>query len=210
MNMRNKRKSPSGKKEFTDVGQKCYKCGLFREYFYFSKNKTRPSGHNTQCKSCAQKLRKAYWIKNKLKETAQNKLYRKQTSDRWRQYDQERYNSNLEYFSNKNRQWTKNNPLQRKELNRRNAIKRRTLKVGLQERWSVEGTKWLYKTFHSRCFKCNSRNDLTIDHLKPLSKGYSLSRQNAVLLCRSCNSSKQDKMPHQFFTQKELQILLSI
>ncbi len=44
---------------------------------------------------------------------------------------------------------------------------------------------------------CNlfSKERLQIDHWLPLSLGNPLTRKNAVLLCKSCNSSKKDKLP---------------
>ena len=44
-------------------------------------------------------------------------------------------------------------------------------------------------------FICGATEDLTIDHHYPLSKGFKLTRDNAVLLCRSCNSAKRDILP---------------
>lgn len=40
------------------------------------------------------------------------------------------------------------------------------------------------------CTKCQSQDDLTIDHIFPISKGGSDDLKNLRLLCRSCNSKK--------------------
>lgn len=40
---------------------------------------------------------------------------------------------------------------------------------------------------------CEATDDLSVDHVRPLSKGHGLRPGNAVTLCRSCNSSKKDK-----------------
>ena len=42
------------------------------------------------------------------------------------------------------------------------------------------------------CLKCYSTNDLTIDHVIPLSKGGDNHHSNLQLLCRSCNSIKSN------------------
>ena len=44
-----------------------------------------------------------------------------------------------------------------------------------------------------RCAHCGAYEDLTIDHIMPLSKGGTDDLDNLRLLCRACNSSKGDK-----------------
>ena len=44
--------------------------------------------------------------------------------------------------------------------------------------------------FGNRCAYCGSDEDLTMDHVVPLSKGGGLTRSNIVPCCKSCNSSK--------------------
>lgn len=45
------------------------------------------------------------------------------------------------------------------------------------------------------CRKCGSINDLTIDHIMPLSNGGTNDIKNLQVLCRSCNSKKGTKCP---------------
>ena len=82
-------------------------------------------------------------------------------------------------------------------------------KLSIQQ-YTNENAKLVYERFNHKCFNCGSTNRLTIDHHYPLSLGYGLTLNNAVLLCRSCNSSKQDKMPQEFYTQEKLDILVSL
>ncbi len=58
--------------------------------------------------------------------------------------------------------------------------------------------------FNNTCFNCGSYEDICIDHHRPLAKGFSLSLENAVVLCKRCNSSKCDKMPDEFYTPEQL------
>lgn len=49
------------------------------------------------------------------------------------------------------------------------------------------------------CFYCRSVHaKLTFDHFFPLSRGGGHSLQNIVMACRSCNSRKRDRDPHEF------------
>jgi 5-methylcytosine-specific restriction endonuclease McrA len=45
-----------------------------------------------------------------------------------------------------------------------------------------------------RCYYCGLERKLTQDHVVPLSKGGSHSKDNVVAACRSCNSSKGDRL----------------
>jgi hypothetical protein len=43
------------------------------------------------------------------------------------------------------------------------------------------------------CGHCRTQDDLTIDHIEPISKGGSDELKNLRFLCRKCNSAKSDK-----------------
>jgi hypothetical protein len=43
------------------------------------------------------------------------------------------------------------------------------------------------------CVKCGSKEDITIDHIVPVSQGGSSRYGNLQTLCRRCNSSKRDR-----------------
>ncbi len=50
--------------------------------------------------------------------------------------------------------------------------------------------KELLTKYKFSCVLCTSKNDLTIDHIKPVSKGGSDEINNLQIMCRSCNSKK--------------------
>jgi 5-methylcytosine-specific restriction endonuclease McrA len=64
--------------------------------------------------------------------------------------------------------------------------------------------------FNHKCFICGDREDLTIDHHIPISRGGSLSLNNAVLLCRRCNSAKNSKSPEDFYDSDQLEHLKAL
>ena len=49
------------------------------------------------------------------------------------------------------------------------------------------------KRYNHSCCSCNSKKQLTIDHLRPISKGGKDVLSNLQVLCRPCNSKKSDK-----------------
>ena len=71
--------------------------------------------------------------------------------------------------------------------------------------------KNIFERFEYKCFNCGSKKDLTLDHHYPLAKGYGLKttdgNYNVVLLCSKCNKKKSNKMPEDFYTTNQLQIL---
>lgn len=72
---------------------------------------------------------------------------------------------------------------------------------------TLEQVKHIFEKFEQKCFKCGSTHKLQLDHHFPRSKGGLLTIDNAVLLCRSCNSRKRDQNPAKFYTPEELAIL---
>ena len=45
-----------------------------------------------------------------------------------------------------------------------------------------------------KCVYCGSDENLTIDHIHPVSKGGSNNVKNLQILCRDCNNEKADKI----------------
>ena len=130
----------------------------------------------------------AYQKANKEKMAAYNKAYRK---------------ANKEKVAELTKAWAQNNP----EKRRASKAKRRAMKKGVKEDFSAKERLACLERFNHECFKCNSKENLAIDHYRPLSKGNALTRTNAIILCGSCNSSKNDKDPEDYFTGLEMSIL---
>lgn len=51
----------------------------------------------------------------------------------------------------------------------------------------------------NKCVYCGSNVDLSFDHIIPISRGGPDNAENQVLSCRSCNSSKGDKDPFEWY-----------
>jgi len=80
----------------------------------------------------------------------------------------------------------------------------RVRKTELKEVFSKDDKRAVFKLFNNKCFKCGGNKGLSIDHHIPFSRGGRLTIGNSVLLCRSCNSSKNAKDPKDFYTEKQL------
>jgi 5-methylcytosine-specific restriction endonuclease McrA len=53
----------------------------------------------------------------------------------------------------------------------------------------------MLEQFNYSCAYCGSSEDITQDHIIPLSKGGANVIENIQPLCRTCNSRKRDKLP---------------
>lgn len=71
--------------------------------------------------------------------------------------------------------------------------KRRALEKGAEGSFTAEEWNKLVEGCGGRCVMCRKKAKLTIDHIRPLSKGGSNYISNIQPLCMSCNSSKKDK-----------------
>lgn len=56
-----------------------------------------------------------------------------------------------------------------------------------------ETLKKLLKKYNFRCVICETAESLTIDHIRPVSKGGTDDLNNLQILCKSCNSKKGAK-----------------
>ena len=147
-------------------------------------------------------MHKKYYLKNKSKLIMYNKEWVENNINRARETRKKLYEKNKSKERIINRQWFRNN----KEKAYAIAARRRDKKKLLGESDNI--TQIFYSKvkskFNNRCFKCNSIERLSIDHHYPLSKGNPLTLNNAVLLCKSCNSSKNNKLPETFYSPEQL------
>lgn len=90
-----------------------------------------------------------------------------------------------------------------KEVARQSWRRRRAMKARVRENFTSADERYVFRRDGYKCQGCGMTNEahlekwgqrLHLDHVKPLSKGHALTRFNAQLLCRSCNSRKSNKM----------------
>lgn len=133
-------------------------------------------------KFCSQECYQSYKV-------GENHWNYKHGRSKTREYEREIYRNNKEYHRAYNRR------PERREVLRRHKLKRRLIKD------EYDHNEWikLLEQYNYLCFYCGVKmtyevgpNQITRDHLQPLSKGGRDSLENIVPACRSCNSSKCD------------------
>lgn len=66
--------------------------------------------------------------------------------------------------------------------------------------WSTSIREYIKeKEKPNQCIYCGSNGNLSVDHLIPRNKGGPGTSDNAVIACKSCNSSKGDKGVYEWF-----------
>ena len=172
----------------------CTKCGLEKDLSDYYRNSRQPDGYRSDCKTCHTSVVRRYQA------TAYGKVIAKLS-------DKKRTGSIKRKLSHNRAgiKYKKTDKGRRTTL--KASIRRRDLSKGFDIRLTAENINEIYSRFNNQCFNCGSKNNLTIDHHKPLSGGFGLSIDNAVILCNPCNASKCDRMPQEFYKPYQLEIL---
>jgi 5-methylcytosine-specific restriction endonuclease McrA len=106
------------------------------------------------------------------------------------------------------RQWEKEHPEKRKQWRENNPLKRREVKARYRSRkkqaWGEYNTadiERLYEKQGGECLYCGNplEQSFHVDHFIPLSKAGWNAPDNLALACHSCNTSKNDTLPYQWY-----------
>lgn len=178
----------------------CTKCGAEKPLTAFYKRaQSRVDGtvrYYSHCKECKRQYHKDHHEsvkKQKAEYYQKNKSVFQERSARY-------YRDNRATILARHSRYYQENKADFLENNRR----RRARKLEVDENYTQADREFTLGLFQDRCFKCGSEDHLTIDHHIALSKGNALTKDNAVVLCKSCNSSKKARDPQDFYTDEEL------
>ena len=185
------------------------------------------------CKDCASIMRKTWYEANKEKAKLADKLSKLKNAKYVKSYDkayrEAHKKEKAEYMSTYNKKYYIDNQVKISETNRKyrdeNQVhivnykkeyaknnpekisaassKRRAKKNHVNENFTHAQRLNVKKAFNHKCYKCGSGLNLEIDHHLSLSSGYPLTDNNAVLLCKTCNLSKFNKHPSDFYSPNE-------
>lgn len=114
--------------------------------------------------------------------------YRKANPERVRKTWSDYHERNREKRLRQSSEWAKANP----ELNR-SRVRRRDAKRRENETFVVT-KRDLARILSQKCAGCGIKENTTLDHIVPISRGGRHSVGNLHALCGSCNSSKKDKL----------------
>ncbi len=203
--------------------KRCSKCGEIKPLDAFHKAKSKRAGRHNQCKTCraeysasnAQLIRKyeheyrvshveqerersrAYRVSHIEQERKRVRAYRVSHVDSIREYQHAYRKANSDVIQEQNRAYRKANPdkLSAKWQRRRARIK------GNGGTFSAEELAAMRIEQAGVCAYCQRQYDpdaLTVDHVIPIDQGGRHERENIVLACGICNSSKSNRTPEQW------------
>lgn len=162
----------------------CNKCGLEKPHVDFYKHKLTSDGLRGECKSCIKLHNQSYHKENKERNNQRNTEYY------WNNLDisKKRVKKYREKYPEKKAELDKQYRLAHPERGSKYRHKRRAMK--LNNGTFVVTNKELKKIYNSPCIYCGSLDNITNEHVMPLSKGGVDGIGNLAPACLSCNTSK--------------------
>ena len=166
--------------------------------------------------------RKWYWS-NREKDLESSRKWREKNKEYKAEYDRQYYEKNKEKIAEYKKQWQKENKERINARNReryksdpnyrasikasyhkREALKRNVLATMTDEEWLECQNYFKDENGNLRCAYCNKVIEVaTVEHFIPIAKGGTLTKENVLPACLSCNTSKQDKDFFEWYPQQE-------
>lgn len=154
---------------------------MTRDFSCFYKKGGGREGFRAICKICnAGQNKNARSLQDKTKVSEYNKAYKKNNLDRIKEVDKN-YRSRVRSLPE-----VKRARLHYEHLRRINQEKQ--IGVVPVDYWEI-----LISVFGNRCLECGSDDQLTLDHVIPLSKGGMHCISNFQILCHLCNARKGNR-----------------
>jgi 5-methylcytosine-specific restriction endonuclease McrA len=166
----------------------CSKCKVDQPASNFRKDGKRKDGLQNYCRLCHSKANAAWRKANRQRHLAS---LRKWHSD------------NREHSRQSNTRWMR----EHRELRRLRDAKRRSQQTSNGHFKILESE--IRRLYASPCAACGAKQNIAADHIIPLSRGGRHSVGNLQPLCKSCNSSKKDKLMVEWRYNNELVSLLA-
>lgn len=204
----------------------CSRCAQIKPLNDFCNSSTNKDGKDSRCRKCKSAQFKEWSIANKTHNLERSKQWRidnpernrnnknawnsahpkkaqertkawvANNKDKKRKSNKEWELANAEKVRLKNRNWAASNPQKiiQKNLRRNSRVKA----GGIYLISKTEINHILAKP----CFYCGLKEQITIDHVMPVSRNGKHSIGNLVAACKSCNSSKKDRTITEWNKQK--------
>jgi len=131
---------------------------------------------------------KRYRETHREEKAASNKRYYEANREEKVAYQKRYYEANREKTAADHKRWNEANP---EKCAAHKQQRRARLANVISEDFDITD---LFKRDGEECRYCEATENLTIEHVKPISEGGPNTLDNCVVACRSCNSSKGAKL----------------
>lgn len=167
--------------------KRCAKCRETKPAADFYTHKVNKDGLNSYCKAC-QKLAKQQWRAN------DPDYYRRryqENAERLREENRAQYRTRKTERDAATHRWRAKNPEKVREHKR---VRNVRLRDGQRGDLTADSWQTIIDYFDARCAYCDAPlEEITQDHILPISKGGVHGYDNVVPACRSCNARKGNR-----------------
>jgi 5-methylcytosine-specific restriction endonuclease McrA len=178
----------------------CTGCAATKPLTEFHRCGRSPDGYKPRCKDCRCQASRALYAQNAESGRAASQRWRKANPDLVRTYRRRWVEQNPDTQRAAEQRWAQANPERRAAtINAWRAIHpERTRNYGYRHRIAEstetpETTARIAELLTQPCSYCEATENITIDHIVPLSRGGRHEPENLAAACRSCNCSKGAK-----------------
>jgi 5-methylcytosine-specific restriction endonuclease McrA len=190
----------------------CGKCKVEKPFELFSKLAKSKDGLQPRCKQCVAEYDKKIRLAEPERHAARVRAWREKNQDHVREmkrawararveekrvYDRARYEENNEAIRKRASEWAASHPEKMRQYKQR--YRTRKQENGIY----VVRQSFISRLYNSPCAYCGSRENISADHIIPIVRGGTHSEGNLQPLCRSCNSSKHDKLWIEWMFEKK-------
>lgn len=174
----------------------CTKCNVSKSIDHFYKDKNYKDGHRNSCIDCfKENVKSAYYV-NREKKLAYQANYYRANSENAIEYAREWRKNNPDKTRQYHKEYFEKNKDQEKVRMRLKESKRRALKKNNGTFYISK--KEIDKILSSKCIICEKQENITLDHIVPISRGGSHSIGNIQPMCLECNTKKINKTMVEF------------
>lgn len=188
--------------------KQCRDCGQTKPIAEFRKDSSCRDGYRNQCKDCFREYYRCWQEDNREHIRQYTRDWKAKNRERNRQLNLDSYYrhreeilgrrrkkraENPEPYREERRIWAKEHPKLKRAAYLRYMAQKRGAEVS-----DFDAAEWeaLLELYDHRCAYCGERSeDITQDHIVPLSEGSNHTLINIVPACRSCNSRKGARTP---------------
>lgn len=178
----------------------CSMCKVDKSFDEFPKNKARYDGLNQYCRECTVVRSREKYARNREKEIQRTRSYHLKNAEWSKEYQSNWHRKNRERRAAKVKERIQTDPefkKYRQEQSRASESKRRAQKTATKvEHLTQKDFSELLAQHDNKCWICEqSLTTIHWDHVHPLSKGGSHTKENLRPACTPCNVRKNSLWP---------------
>lgn len=174
--------------------KRCIRCKQTKHTEAFHKDASRVDGLNSACITCQKEKDALRYLRNRdhiLKTKKEDKI---NNPEKYKKWSQTSYFNQHEYNKLRVKLWKQTNPDKVRIADLRKKAKRKfALETAEVNNFTIEDWLALCEAVDYKCAYCRKETKLTVDHVVPLIRGGEHTLVNIIPLCKSCNSSKNNK-----------------